>query len=81
MKKRLKSYKFWVAVSGAIVVFGKTLAEALGVEFDQATINNVLLSFCGVLSAIGIIEKPAETATTQVAINEVATEKKSENDN
>ena len=63
MKQRLKSYKFWVAVSGAVVVFGKTLAEALGVQFDQDAVNTVLLSFCGVLSAIGIIDKPASSAT------------------
>jgi len=71
MKSRLKSYKFWVAVCGAVVVFGKTLAEALGCEFDTEAANTVLLSFCGVMSAIGIIEKPVDKpADTQSPTNE-----------
>ena len=63
--KRIKSYKFWVAVCGAVVVFGKTLAEALGCEFDTEAVNAVLLSFCGVMSAIGIIEKPNDSASKE----------------
>lgn len=58
MKKRFKSYKFWVALSGAVVIFAKSLGEAFGFNLSEQVIDSVIMGFCGVLVVLGIVEKP-----------------------
>lgn len=58
MKDRIKSYKFWVSLSGAVVVLVRTLGDAFGFLVDETVVNNIIMGFCGVLVAIGLVEKP-----------------------
>lgn len=60
MKQRIKSYKFWVALSASIILFLKTLGQALNFEIDEEIINGIIMAFCGVLVVFGVVEKPAE---------------------
>ena len=61
MKERLKSYKFWVALSGAVVIFVKALGQAFGFEISADVVDGVIMGFCGILVAMGLVEKPAQT--------------------
>ncbi|MBO5310315.1 MAG: hypothetical protein J6A98_03870 [Clostridia bacterium] len=61
MKERLKSYKFWVALSGAVVIFVKALGQAFGFEISADVVDGVIMGFCGILVAMGLVEKPAKT--------------------
>lgn len=63
MKERIKSYKFWVALSGAIVIFVKALGDAFGFEISADVIDGVIMGFCGVLAAMGLVEKPTKSIT------------------
>ena len=67
LKKRIKTYKFWVALSSAVVILAKSLGEAFGFEVSQEIIDNIIMGFCGVLVVIGIVDKPgaSEEKTTQ----------------
>ena len=59
MKQRLKSYKFWVALSGAVVIFVKALGQAFGFEVNAEVVDGIIMGLCGVLVAMGLVEKPA----------------------
>ena len=69
MKQRLKSYKFWVALSGAVVIFVKALGDAFGFEISAEVIDGVIMGFCGVLVAMGLVEKPTKSLTNNDAQN------------
>ena len=69
MKQRLKSYKFWVALSGAVVIFVKALGQAFGFEISADVIDGVIMGFCGVLVAMGLVEKPTKSLAEDDAQN------------
>ena len=54
----MKSYKFWVALSGGLTIVGKTIAEACGVTLDEKLIDTLIMSMCGILVAVGLVEGP-----------------------
>ena len=58
MKQRFKSYKFWVAFSGAVVIFVKALGDLFGFEISEDVVDRIIMGFCGILVAIGLVEKP-----------------------
>ncbi len=51
-KEKLKSKTFWLALSGAIVVFLQTA----GVKIDAPYVNELVTAFCGILVVAGIIK-------------------------
>ncbi|MDD2445774.1 MAG: hypothetical protein PHX09_03070 [Clostridia bacterium] len=57
-KDRIKSYKFWVALSASIVILLQALGEAFNFSVSESIINGITLGFCGVLVVLGVIEKP-----------------------
>lgn len=65
MKERLKSYKFWVSFSGAVVVLLKTLGQAFGFEVNESVIDGIIMGVCGVLVAMGLVEKPKPLNTQE----------------
>ena len=69
MKQRLKSYKFWVALSGAVVIFVKALGQAFGFEISADVIDGIIMGFCGVLVAMGLVEKPTKSLAENDAQN------------
>lgn len=62
MKERVKSYKFWVALSGAVVIFVKALGKALDIEINPEVVDGIIMGFCGILVAMGLVEKPKSPA-------------------
>jgi len=64
LKDRIKSYKFWVALSASLVILLKTLGDALNFEVPEEVVNGIIMGFCGVLVVLGVVEKPTITQTT-----------------
>lgn len=64
LKDRIKSYKFWVALSASLVILLKTLGDALNFEVPEEVVNGIIMGFCGVLVVLGVVEKPTTTQTT-----------------
>lgn len=58
--QRIKSYKFWLALSASVVIFIKVLKEMFNFEIDENLVDKLIMSFCGVLVVLGIVEKPVE---------------------
>ena len=54
---KFKNYAFWVALASAVVLFLDDLTSLLQIDFDTSIIQSVILSFCGVLVVLGIVNK------------------------
>ena len=58
MKQRFKSYKFWVALSAALIIFIQALGKAFHFSIDPTVIDGIVMGFCGVLVVFGFVDKP-----------------------
>jgi len=68
MKSKFKTYAFWVALSGAVVLLVESVAEMLGFKIESSTIENVIMSICGVLVVLGIVTKSPQEAENKKEI-------------
>lgn len=57
MKNNFSSYAFWVAVTGAIVVFLQNLGKVVGFNFNSSAFESIVLSFCGILVVLGVLNQ------------------------
>ena len=58
MKERIKSYSFWVGLTGAVVAVVQAIGKAVGFIPNEEIISNIILGIAGVLVALGIVSKP-----------------------
>ena len=77
----MKSYKFWVALSGAVVIFVKALGQAFGFEVNPEVVDGIIMGFCGVLVAMGLVEKPTQKTKTQDVVQSESNENKFQEQN
>ncbi|MBQ9786040.1 MAG: hypothetical protein IJW25_01070 [Clostridia bacterium] len=54
----IKSYKFWVGLAGSVGLFLTAISENLGIVINAEGVKEIIMAFCGVLIAIGIVQKP-----------------------
>ena len=64
LKEKFKSYKFWVALTSAVIIFLQTLGKELGFSISEETISNIVITFCGILVLLGLINDDRNTPTT-----------------
>ncbi len=60
MKKlleRMKSYSFWISLSGALIIFLNCLGNIFGFKIENAVVENVIMSFAGILVVFGLVTK------------------------
>lgn len=57
MNNNFSSYAFWVAVTGAIVVFLQNLGKVVGFNFNSSAFESIVLSFCGILVVLGVLNQ------------------------
>ena len=62
-KQTIKKYSFWTGLSGAVVLLVNALAKCFGFEIDNKLIEDIIMSVCGVLVALGIVCVPIKTET------------------
>ncbi len=60
--KKIKTYAFWVALSGSIVILVESVAKLFGFSIDSSTIENVIMAICGVLVVLGIVTKDSKSS-------------------
>lgn len=73
MKKRIKTYSFWVSLSGAIIVLVQAIGRAVGFIANADLINNIVMGIAGVLVVFGIVSSP-----TEAELNETEEEEESD---
>ena len=59
--KKYSTYAFWVALASSLVVFLDDIANIFGININTTSVENLILSFCGILVALGIINKSDNT--------------------
>ena len=72
-KQMIKSYGFWTALAGSIVVLVNAIGRAFGFFVEEEIISNVIMAIAGVLVVFGIVTIPKGEQTTD--------EEKEEEDN
>ena len=60
MKNKFKSYGFWTALSGAVIVFINALGRAFGFKVDNEIIDNIIMAFAGILVVFGVVFMPKQ---------------------
>ncbi len=65
MKDKIKSYGFWVSLSGAIVVLVDTICKAIGVASYGNLVSNIIMGIAGVLVVFGIVSMPSNNNATE----------------
>ena len=58
--KNLKKYSFWTSLAGASVIVCDVIAKCFGLQIENQVVENVIMSICGVLVALGIVIIPKE---------------------
>ena len=59
MKKLIRSYSFWTALAGGLGVLASAIARAFSVKLEEKIITDIVMSFAGVLVAIGFVKMPS----------------------
>lgn len=80
-KDRIKSYGFWTALSGAVVILAQSIAKCFGVEIEEELISNIIMSICGVLVVFGVVTMPnkkVDSEKDKEENSEITTEEKLE---
>ncbi len=65
MKNRFKSYGFWTALAGAVVVLLQALGECFGFSVDDEIISGVIMAIAGVLVVLGVVTMPKGEDNTE----------------
>ena len=60
LKNLIKSYGFWTALAGALVVLVDAIGKMFNFEIEDELINDIVLAVAGVLVVFGIISVPKE---------------------
>lgn len=60
MKQKFKSYGFWTALSGAVVVLVEALGKCFGFTVDNEIVSGVIMAIAGVLVVLGVVTMPKD---------------------
>ena len=58
IKQLIKSYGFWTALAGAVVVLVNAIGRAFGFFVEEEIISNIIMAIAGVLVVFGIVTMP-----------------------
>ena len=86
MKNKIKSYGFWTALAGAVVVLINALGKAFGFSIDNEVVTNLIMAIAGVLVVLGVVTMPkgedgnqqGESEETDAESKEIDAESESE---
>jgi len=76
MKKLIKSYGFWTALAGAVVVLVEAIGKLFGFSIAGEYISDLIMAIAGILVVFGIVNIPKESVITE----EDKSDKNSENE-
>lgn len=65
MKEKLKSYSFWSALAGAMVIFVNALGKIFGFSVEDELISGLIMAIAGVLVVFGVVTMPSSKNESQ----------------
>ncbi len=79
MNKRFKSYSFWTALAGAVVVFLNALGDCFGFSIDNDLVSGLIMAFAGLLVVLGVVTMPKDSENSQSDAEDDKEEESQEN--
>lgn len=79
MDKRFKSYSFWTALAGAVVVFLNALGDCFGFFIDNDLVSGLIMAFAGLLVVLGVVTMPKDSENSQSDAEDDKEEESQEN--
>lgn len=79
MKNKIKSYSFWTALAGAVVIFLNALGDCFGFSIDNELVSGLIMSIAGLLVVFGIVTMPENKNEDNNINNQESSEKTDEN--
>lgn len=58
MKNKFRSYGFWTALAGAVVVLLNALGQAFGFSVDDEIVTSIIMAIAGLLVVFGVVSMP-----------------------
>lgn len=58
MEQKFRSYSFWMAVCGAVILVVNNIGKAFGFSVSTELVTNIVDSVCGVLVVFGVLTMP-----------------------
>ena len=81
MKNKFKSYSFWTALAGAIVVLVQAIGKMVGFIPNSEIISDIVMAIAGVLVVLGVVSAPTTENAKSKDQNTESKEDEPENDN
>lgn len=76
-KEKIRTYSFWTGLSAAVVMLLNAIAKCFGFSIDDSLVEDIIMSICGVLVAVGFVCAPksqkTDTLNTEESIDEEQT--------
>lgn len=57
-KELIKSYGFWTALAGAMVVLVQSIGRAFGITIENTLVSDIIMAIAGVLVVFGVVAMP-----------------------
>ena len=64
-KEKIKKYSFWTGLSAAVIMLLTALGKCFGFSIDNKIVEDIIMSICSVLVALGIVCVPKKENTSQ----------------
>ena len=58
MKDKMKSYSFWTALSGAVVVLLQAIGDCFGFSVQSEIVSGIIMAIAGILVVFGVVSMP-----------------------
>lgn len=73
-KEKIKTYSFWTGLSAAVVLLCNSIAKCFGFSIDDGFIEDIIMSICGVLVAVGFVCAPKSQKSDTTNTEEIKDE-------
>ena len=61
LKNLVKSYSFWTALAGALVILINSIGNIFGFQIEEKLVSDIVMAIAGVLVAFGVVTLPSST--------------------
>ncbi len=58
MKDKFRSYGFWTALAGALVVLINAIGKCFGFSVEEELVSNIVMAIAGILVVFGVVAMP-----------------------
>lgn len=74
MKNKFKSYTFWLALVGAVIILINTLGTTFGFGVDEVAITSIATAVLGIFVTLGIVHKDSKSEQEKTKDEQVASQ-------